>query len=336
MSNTNSAKSGISFCIACYNSGDDILRTVHSIQKQGIPQGDYDIIIVNDGSTDPTTLNALDKIRSIENVRVIDQENQGQSAARNIALINSQREFIHFIDSDDALETDPEFIAKYGSYPIKAMADLKANPRLAFAYCAFRHFGDDNAVQFPEPYSHKRILIECGMQVIGIMRRKDALACGLFDQTMDRLEDSEFFVRLVNYRLEQGTGIEVKQYPHPYYLYQSHKHGQSVSSRDRDYVDYFSRLIKSSPSLMKKYYGSLRSDDELAQMLAERHHEQQEKGAKRDWMSINRIRFWTSVHFPKYMAGRLKRKIGRAFRITSTSFESRPIPEIPDLLEPEF
>jgi GT2 family glycosyltransferase len=79
-----------------YNRADTILRAIGSIQSQTFI--DWELIIVNDGSTD----NTAELIANLdERIQVIHQPNQGVTAARNTGLRHCAGEFFAFLDSDD-------------------------------------------------------------------------------------------------------------------------------------------------------------------------------------------------------------------------------------------
>ena len=75
-----------------------------------------EIIIINDGSTDVKTLQALEKISSNtpSNIKVINQENLGPSSARNAGLTNATGKWVSFCDSDDIVI--PRNLSKLISY----------------------------------------------------------------------------------------------------------------------------------------------------------------------------------------------------------------------------
>jgi len=91
----------ISICIPTYNRKDYLKETLDSISAQSYK--DYEIVIVDDGSTDGTT----EMIRQIDlPVRYYWQENAGDAAARNKLIELAQGKYITFIDSDDLLMPD--------------------------------------------------------------------------------------------------------------------------------------------------------------------------------------------------------------------------------------
>ena len=91
----------ISIIVPCFNSGKTIKRTIESLKNQTWIQ--KEIIVVNDGSNDPDTLNILN---SLEGVLIINQTNCGLSAARNAGANKAKGRFLFFIDSDDWIEED--------------------------------------------------------------------------------------------------------------------------------------------------------------------------------------------------------------------------------------
>lgn len=95
----------ISIIMPCYNTEKYIGKTMTSIFSQTF--GDYEIIMVDDGSTDSTPRILDDYAAKFpETIRVFHKENGGQSTARNLALDNAKGEYILFWDSDDYAEVD--------------------------------------------------------------------------------------------------------------------------------------------------------------------------------------------------------------------------------------
>ncbi len=91
----------ISFIIPAYNAGKYIKRCIDSIISLNLD--DYEIIVVNDGSSDNTSSIVNHMANTNERVMVIDKENEGVSAARNDGMDKATGDFIMFVDADDYL-----------------------------------------------------------------------------------------------------------------------------------------------------------------------------------------------------------------------------------------
>ncbi len=105
----------VSVVIPTYNRENYITETIESVLAQ--TYRDFEIIVVDDGSTD-NTRQAVGTFRDDSRVNYIYQENQGVSAARNTAIRASRGEYIAILDSDDiwlkdALEKRVEVLDKY-------------------------------------------------------------------------------------------------------------------------------------------------------------------------------------------------------------------------------
>lgn len=96
----------ISVILPVYNSQKFIKQAIESVLGQTFT--DFELIIVNDGSTD-STLEIISDFKD-KRIRLISQQNQGPGAARNNALKVAEGDYVMFLDSDDwyskdALET---------------------------------------------------------------------------------------------------------------------------------------------------------------------------------------------------------------------------------------
>ncbi len=91
----------VSVIIPAYQVEDYLIRSVSSVLKQTLQE--IEIILVNDGSTDKTA-NLCDELAQMyPSIKVIHQENQGSSKAREVGLAQSTGEYILFLDADDWL-----------------------------------------------------------------------------------------------------------------------------------------------------------------------------------------------------------------------------------------
>ncbi len=98
----------LSIVVPVYNVAQYLSKCLDSLLNQDIDKEDYEIIVVNDGSTDNSGTIALDYANRYPNITLINQENQGLSGARNTGIIAAQGKYIQFVDSDDFLEPNVE------------------------------------------------------------------------------------------------------------------------------------------------------------------------------------------------------------------------------------
>ena len=100
--NTDKKEYGISVIMPCYNTEQYVEETLKSVLNQSFK--DYEIICLNDGSTDGT-LEILKRYQqSYPNIRVISSENHGSAYQRNTGVQCAQGKYIYYMDSDDLLK----------------------------------------------------------------------------------------------------------------------------------------------------------------------------------------------------------------------------------------
>ena len=93
----------LSFIIPVYNCKNYLPGCIESIEKIGL--SDYEILLIDDGSTDGSG-KLCDNMASTRNhVRCVHQSNQGVSVARNVGLDQARGEYILFIDADDSIDS---------------------------------------------------------------------------------------------------------------------------------------------------------------------------------------------------------------------------------------
>ncbi len=92
----------VSIIVPVYNVEDFLEETIVSILNQSYKN--YEVIFVNDGSTDNSADIINRYMSSFKSVKLINQENSGVSIARNVGIDASSGEYIYFFDSDDLLE----------------------------------------------------------------------------------------------------------------------------------------------------------------------------------------------------------------------------------------
>lgn len=117
----------LSIILTVYNKEQFLLRSFEALLSQDIvDEGQYEILVVNDGSTDGSLAICEEYAKKDERVRVIKQDNQGLSMARNNGMDAAKGEYVWFVDADDristravrliceAAESKPDIIPIYG------------------------------------------------------------------------------------------------------------------------------------------------------------------------------------------------------------------------------
>jgi glycosyltransferase involved in cell wall biosynthesis len=93
----------ISVIIPMYNSADTTIRAVNSVLNQTYQECNYEILVVNDGSTDNSLqiMKDYQEKKGLRNLQIIDKPNGGPATARNAGLRVATGEYLCLLDSDD-------------------------------------------------------------------------------------------------------------------------------------------------------------------------------------------------------------------------------------------
>ena len=94
----------LSIVLPIYNTESYLKRCLDSVFNQDLSETDYELIAINDGSTDGCLAILKDYESKHKNLVVIDQKNAGDSEARNRGLEKARGTYLTFLDSDDAIE----------------------------------------------------------------------------------------------------------------------------------------------------------------------------------------------------------------------------------------
>lgn len=97
----------LSIIVPIYNVEKYLAKCIDSLLSQDFPHDSYEVIIVNDGSTDKSVEIANKyAAQNFGCVKLINQNNQGLSAARNSGIIAAKGKYLMFVDSDDYVEAN--------------------------------------------------------------------------------------------------------------------------------------------------------------------------------------------------------------------------------------
>ena len=204
----------VTVVIPCFQQGAWVEEALASVFNQTFDS--WEIVIVDDGSTDPVTVRVLDEVALWPRVRLVRQPNAGLAAARNAGIAIARGEYVVPLDADDQLE--PEFLEAM-------LGALLAAPGAAFAHCWARLFGDVDAVWVPRPDNPYWQRLGNGIAGCVLLRRKAWEAVGGYDATMQRgHEDWELWLRL------EASGWSRTRVDRPLFRYRKRPGSMSVFS----------------------------------------------------------------------------------------------------------
>ncbi len=181
----------VSVIIPAYNYAHFLPEAIESVLQQNYR--DFEIIVVDDGSTD-NTREVLYKYWN--KITYIYQENKGLPAARNTGIRASQSDYIAFLDADD-LWMPEKLELQVG------LMDKRQDVSLVYSNVFIL---DETGGKRKVTYSWsqdvsknplKELLLSCPIPVLTVLIRRQAIEkCGLFDETLTYSEDWDMWLRL--------------------------------------------------------------------------------------------------------------------------------------------
>jgi glycosyltransferase involved in cell wall biosynthesis len=175
--------------IPTYNHAAVLPRAIESVLEQSRPVDE--IIVLDDGSTDNTS----DVVKNyLPRIRYVRQENRGLSAARNAAITLATSDWIAPLDADDYWL--PRKIEKQ-------LEVVSASPNVTLVYNSvyLEHPGGERLLMAATPIGQlwpslrfRNCITGSGSSVL--MRRDEAIAAGLFDETLTACEDWDLWIRM--------------------------------------------------------------------------------------------------------------------------------------------
>ena len=179
----------VSVIVPCYNLGAYLDEAVESVLGQTFQ--DFEIVIVNDGSTDPETNRLLVNYRRPK-TRVVQSDNRGLPAARNLAIAHSFGAYLCALDADDKLA--PTFLERTARI-------LDEDTSVAFVSCWLQTFGTEDWIWKQERCDLATLLGECTVATPSLVRTEAVRGIGGYDERMIHgYEDWDLWISLV----EQG------------------------------------------------------------------------------------------------------------------------------------
>jgi glycosyltransferase involved in cell wall biosynthesis len=178
----------IAIIIPCYNSGKYLLDAIQSVEAY-TGKHSYEIIIVNDGSTDQHTLQLLSSLET-KGYNVFHQENKGPAAARNTGVKSCTAEYLLFLDADNKIKP---------AYIDVGIEHLSADPLAGVVYANAEFFGETSRKGFNVgEFDIHAVISDNYIDMCSVVRKSAWLQVGGLDE--ERLlighEDWEFWISL--------------------------------------------------------------------------------------------------------------------------------------------
>lgn len=222
----------VSVVIPCYNLGAYLDEAVSSVLTQTF--ADFEIIVVNDGSTDPDTCELL-ATYSRPKTRVIHTSNRGVSAARNRGVKEASGEYILPLDADDCIAE---------RYLEQAVEILDRYPKVGIIYGDAEYFGIQSGLMPLPSYSPSCMLWTNSIFSAAFFRRTDWKKVGGYCLSMRQgWEDWEFWLSLVE--LE----VEVIRFPEVVLQYRTRTDSRDSSLTLSAKVSLMAVMISNHPKL---------------------------------------------------------------------------------------
>ncbi|MGK7900454.1 MAG: glycosyltransferase [Hormoscilla sp.] len=231
----------ISVIIPVYNGAKTIKETIESVLNQTF--SDFELILINDGSTD-STLEIVDSIQD-SRVKVFSYVNAGLAESRNRGIARATGEYISFIDADD-LWTQDKLEAQ-----LKALLD-KPDAALAYSWTD----SIDESSKFLRPGAHRTVNGDVYAELLvenflangsNPLIRSQALAeVGKFDNSLLAGEDWDMWLRL-------AARFHFVAVPYPQILYRQVANSLSanVIRQERECLKVIERAFNQAPASLQ-------------------------------------------------------------------------------------
>lgn len=172
-----------------YNRARFIVRAIESVLSQTCQ--DFEIIVVDDGSTDDTEA----VLRPyVDRIRYVRQSNQGSAAARNRGIRESHGQYIAFLDSDDWWY--PDKLARMGDM-------IAAHAQAGLFYSDFRLVTPEGRFLRVQKCRHVvgegylPILLQVFILTSTVVCKRECFdVCGLFHEPLRRVQDWDMWIRI--------------------------------------------------------------------------------------------------------------------------------------------
>ncbi|OIV41316.1 glycosyltransferase family 2 protein [Flavobacterium johnsoniae] len=183
-----------SIIIPLYNKENFIENTIQSVLSQTFQ--DFEIIIVNDGSTDKSEEKVLQF--KDDRIRYFSKKNEGVSQTRNFGLTESNADFVAFLDADDYwyphfLETMHHYCTFFPKQKVFACAiEIETSKKTFPAQYSIRKTGDFEFVNYFRASNKESVILTSA----AVFRKSIFKKTGIFDPEIKSGQDTDLWIRI--------------------------------------------------------------------------------------------------------------------------------------------
>lgn len=242
-----------SVVMPAYNAASLIAESIDSVQSQSVQS--WELLVIDDGSTDATAQIICRYAALDPRVRLIEGQHRGCGAARNLGMAQARGRFIAFLDADDLWL--PEKLHCH-------LRQFEADPQLGLSFTRARYmsFGGERTRTVSSTPTHglkaEDFLYENATTTPSTIavRHEVFSAAGGFDETLVAAEDLEWIIRVLIV-----TGCTIEGIDAPLTLYRSSPQGLSANlERQQASWERVLEIVRAwRPELMKQHYHAARA-----------------------------------------------------------------------------
>jgi glycosyltransferase involved in cell wall biosynthesis len=181
----------VSIIITCYNLGEYLQEAIDSIKRYPNHE-DYEIILVNDGSTNENTKTIIEQlIQNDPSINYINQINLGLAKARNNGIKAAKGHYIIPLDADNTVR--PEFITQ-------TIHILNNNPNVEVVHGNAQNFGNKTNIWYSRPFYFPEMLLNNYIDACAGIRKSTWEKMNGYDENMPVMgfEDWDLWLRMAN------------------------------------------------------------------------------------------------------------------------------------------
>jgi len=177
----------LTIIIPCYNHGLYINEAISSVIENDLEKI-CEIIVINDGSTDPFTIQTLNYLEG-QSIIVYNQENKGLAKARNKGIELSKTEYLLMLDSDNKIKRD--FLLEFISL-------ISKNISFDMLHGNAKYFGQLDGVMYSKKLNLFDVCTYNYIDACAIIKRDTLINIGMYDEHMPYMgwEDWDLWIRM--------------------------------------------------------------------------------------------------------------------------------------------